>query len=136
MKTIGLLGGTSWPSTLEYYKLLSTMAQERLGGHHSAKLILYSIDFHEIKSRYHGGWDKIPELLKKELQKLASMNPDLILICNNTLHKAYDMLEVELDLDIPILHMPKITADKAKEKGLEKVLLHQRNVSVQILIPH
>jgi aspartate/glutamate racemase len=62
MKTIGLFGGMSWPSTIEYYRILNELAQEKLGGFHSAKILLYSIDYHEIKSRYHSGWHEIPHL--------------------------------------------------------------------------
>jgi len=123
MKTIGLLGGTSWPSTIEYYKILNQLVQDRLGGHHSAKLILFNIDYHEIKQHYNKGWDKIPTLLKKELVKLNNLKPDCILICNNTLHKAYDIIENELTLDIPLFHMLKITAQTAKNNNLNKLLL-------------
>ncbi|MCK5111406.1 MAG: amino acid racemase [Arcobacteraceae bacterium] len=123
MKTIGLLGGTSWPSTIEYYKILNKMAQNHFGGHHSAKLILFNIDYHEIKQHYNDGWDKIPSLLKKELQKLNDLKPDCILICNNTLHKAYDIIENEINLDMPLFHMLKITAQTAKDKTLNKLLL-------------
>ena len=73
MKTIGLLGGTSWPSTIDYYRILNELAQERFGGHHSADLILRSIDYHEIKSRYHEGWEEIPALLGAELSHLARL---------------------------------------------------------------
>lgn len=123
MKTIGLLGGTSWPSTIEYYKLLNQMAQNHFGGHHSAKLILFNIDYHEIKQHYNDGWDKIPTLLKKELEKLNDLKPDCILICNNTLHKAYDIIENELTLNMPLFHMLKITAQTAKDKNLNKLFL-------------
>lgn len=123
MKTIGLLGGTSWPSTIAYYKILNQMAQNHFGGHHSAKLILFNIDYHDIKQNYNDGWDKIPNLLKKELEKLNSLKPDCILICNNTLHKAYDIIQNDIDLDMPLFHMVQITAKTAREKGFKKVLL-------------
>jgi aspartate racemase len=90
MKTIGLLGGTSWPSAIEYYRILNELAQKKLSGFHSAKILLYSIDHHEIKSRYHSGWNEIPHLLRAELKKLIRLGPDCIIICNNTLHKAFE----------------------------------------------
>ena len=102
MKTIGLLCGASWPSSIEYYKLLNQMAQAHYGGFHSAKLILLNIDYHEIKQHYPNGWDKIPSALKKELKKLNALNPDCILICNNTLHKAYDIIKDEISLNMPL----------------------------------
>lgn len=123
MKTIGLLGGTSWPSTIEYYKILNELAQKHFGEQHSAKLILLNIDYYEIKQHYNNSWDKIPALLKKELLKLNDLKPDCLLICNNTLHKAYDIIENDLTLDVPLFHMLKITAKTAKDKKLKKLLL-------------
>ena len=123
MKTIGLLCGASWPSSIEYYKLLNQMAQKHYGGFHSAKLILLNIDYHEIKQYYPDGWDKIPYVLKKELEKLNALNPDCILICNNTLHKAYDIIKDETALNMPLFHMVEITAQIAKERNLNNVLL-------------
>lgn len=149
MKTIGLLGGTSWPSTIEYYKILNQMAQNHFGGHHSAKIILFNIDYHEIKQHYNDGWDKIPNLLKKELEKLNDLKPDCILICNNTLHKAYDIIKDELILDMPLFHMLKITAKTAKKQGFKKILLlgtkftmednffknHLKNKNLEVIVP-
>lgn len=123
MKTIGLLAGTSWPSSIEYYKLLNQMAQNHFGGHHSAKLIILNIDYHEIKQQYNDGWDKIPDILKKELLKLNYLKPDCILICNNTLHKAYDIFKDDITLDMPLFHMLEITAQTAKEENFKKLLL-------------
>ena len=150
MKTIGLLGGTSWPSTIEYYKILNKMAQSHFGGHHSAKLILFNIDYHEIKQHYNDGWDKIPTLLKKELEKLNDLKPDCIIICNNTLHKAYDIIEDKLTLNMPLFHMLKITAQTAKDKNLNKLLLlgtkftmeddffrnHLENKNLEVIVPN
>jgi aspartate racemase len=121
MRTIGLLGGTSWPSTVEYYRILNRLVQERLGGYHSAELILLSIDFHALKSLFHDGWDEIPRLLRRELDRLARLGPDCILICNNTMHKALDLLQ---DLPpIPIFHIVDLTAAHAAERGLRRLLL-------------
>jgi aspartate racemase len=123
MKTIGLLGGTSWPSTIEYYRILNELTQEKLGGFHSANLLLYSIDYHEIKSRYHEGWDEIPVLLKNEIEKLVKMGPDCILICNNTLHKAFDEIRADLNLKIPIFHIIEVTGEYARKNHCKNLLL-------------
>lgn len=130
MKTIGLLGGTSWPSTIEYYRFLNEMVQSRLGGHHSARLLLKSIDYHEIKSRYHAGWSEIPALLRAELESFARLGggtspdgPQCVVICNNTLHKAYDMFAAELDLGMPLFHVVRETGAFARERGWRRLLL-------------
>jgi aspartate racemase len=123
MKTIGLLGGTSWPSTIEYYRILNELAQEKLCGFHSANLLLYSIDYHDIKNRYHEGWDEIPILLKNEIEKLVQMGPDCIMICNNTLHKAFDEIKAELNLRIPIFHIVEITGEYAIKNHCKNLLL-------------
>jgi len=126
VRTIGLLGGTSWPSTLEYYRMLNELAQQRLGGHHSARLLLKSIDYHAVKSRYHDGWDEIPRLLRAELESLARLQPDgpqCLLICNNTLHKAYDMFAHEIDLGMPLFHVVTETAAHARAQGYRRLLL-------------
>lgn len=125
MKTIGLLGGTSWPSTPQYYTYLNQRVSEALGGHHSAKIILYSIDYHSIKSLYPDGWDNIPDILGEELRCLDGMGPDLILICNNTLHKGYDILveRQELALEGQVVHIVVECAKKALDLGAKKVLL-------------
>lgn len=123
MKTIGLLGGTSWPSTIEYYRILNELAYEKLGGFHSAKLLLYSIDYHEIKNRYHEGWDEIPILLKNEIEKLVKMGPDCIMICNNTLHKAFDEIKTDLNLEIPIFHIIEVTGEYATKNHCKNLLL-------------
>lgn len=123
MNTIGLLGGTSWPSTISYYEKLNHLAQERLGGYHSAKLLLYSMDYHPIKSLYQGGWADIPGLLAQEIRTLLDRKPDCLMICNNTLHRAYDRIEAELAIDIPFFHAGRLAADEAKRKGLKTVLL-------------
>jgi aspartate racemase len=126
MKTIGLLGGTSWPSTIEYYRLLNEMAQARLGGFHSASLLLKSIDYHEIKGRYYDRWDEIPALLEAEIRAFAALaprGPDCLVICNNTLHKAYDTIEPGLALAIPVFHIVKVTGAAARAKNARRVLL-------------
>jgi len=123
MKMIGLLGGTSWPSTIEYYRYLNSNVAKTSGGFHSANLILRSIDYHSIKSKYGQNWDEIPSLLQQELAPLIATTPCCILICNNTLHRAYDEIEEVLSSSVPFIHMVKETANKAVKLGMKSVLL-------------
>jgi len=123
MRLIGLLGGTSWPSTIEYYRILNETVQQRLGGYHSANLLLRSIDYHNIKKQYDNGWDKIPSLLEAALKDLDSRDPDCILICNNTLHKAYDIVVSRLDLHVPVIHIVDAVGRAASQKGFKRLLL-------------
>jgi len=123
MKSIGLLGGTSWPSTILPYRLLNQAVQQRLGGHHSARIILYSIDYHDIKSRYGSGWDEIPALLRQEAETLLSFRPDCWMIANNTLHKAYDQIAPALASNAPFFHAVHLVRDHLVERGLRRVLL-------------
>jgi aspartate racemase len=123
MKRIGLLGGTSWPSTAEYYRIINHMVAERLGGHHSADLILRSIDYHDIKSAYDGGWDRIPGLLEQELRLMLALPIDCLILCNNTLHKAFDRIRDCLPLKIPFFHAVELTAKSARAQGLKRLLL-------------
>ena len=121
MKLIGLLGGTSWPSTTLYYERLNRMAGKRLGGFHSARIVLYSLDYEAIKSRYHDGWSEIPPLLERELAILRGMGPDCILLCNNTLHKAYDRIPA-IQPEIPFFHIVDLTVAHAREQGFARLL--------------
>ena len=123
MKTIGLLGGTSWPSTIAYYRILNELAQQRLGGFHSASLLLHSVDYHEIRSRYDERWAEVPALLERELRELAALGPDCIVLCNNTLHKAYDEIAPRLALPMPFFHAVEAAARAARDAGFARVLL-------------
>ncbi len=123
MQMIGLLGGTSWPSTIEYYRIINQLAQEELGGFHSANLLLRSIDYHGIKSHYHDRWDKIPLLLKKEIEAFINLAPDCLLICNNTLHKAFDQIESDLRLSISVFHIVDAIGRFAQTQNLKHLLL-------------
>ncbi len=120
MKTIGLIGGTSWNSTLEYYRILNETAKEKLGKSHSAKCILYSIDFEEIKELLNNEkWDEVAEVLTDISKRLERAGADFILICANTMHKIVD--RIQENIDIPILSIIDVTAEKIKEKNIEKV---------------
>ncbi|MBC7883240.1 MAG: amino acid racemase [Anaerolineae bacterium] len=122
MKLIGLLGGTSWPSTTLPYRMLNEEVQRRLGGHHSARIILYSIDYQEIKSRYYDRWAEIPSLLKREIDTLLSFGPDCWMIANNTLHKAYDVIKDDVS-DIPFFHAVTLTRDHLVDQRIRTALL-------------
>ncbi|MDP9126910.1 MAG: amino acid racemase [Pseudomonadota bacterium] len=122
MRTIGILGGTSWPSTMAPYNMINAEVARRLGGHHSARIILYSIDYDPIKSLYHHGWDRIPALLKREIEFLARMKPDCLMIANNTLHKAFDLIETEMALPFPVFHAVRLTSQALTKAAPGKTL--------------
>lgn len=120
MKTIGLLGGMSWESSIEYYRILNETMRARLGGLHSAKCLLYSVDFAEVEPLQHQGrWDEAAELMVQAAQRLEHGGADLIVICTNTMHKLAD--EVQSHVGIPILHIADATAQAVKAKGFTTV---------------
>lgn len=122
MKTIGLIGGMSWESTIPYYKIINEVIKEKLGGLHSAKIILYSVDFDEIeKCQSNGQWDKSAEILSEAAQSLEKGGADFIVICTNTMHKIAD--KIQQNISIPILHIAQVTADELKSKDIKKVAL-------------
>ncbi len=123
MKVIGMLGGTGWSSTIGYYRTINELVHQRLGGHHSAKILLKSIDYHDIVSNYGSDHTKVAKLLQEELSGLIALKPDCIMICCNTLHKYYDMIKGDLKLAIPVFHAVDLVAQHIKNKGYEKVLL-------------
>ena len=123
MKTIGMLGGTGWASTISYYQMINESVGKRLGGYHSAKILLKSIDYHEISNNYGVNHKKIEDLLKEELEVLIKLNPDCFIICNNTLHKYYDLIQDELAPKIPIFHAVHLVAEDLLEKGYKNILL-------------
>jgi len=123
IKSIGLLGGTSWPSTMYYYELLNRLVNERLGEHHSARITLNSIDYNEIKSRYESAWDEIPDILEEELNTLLDCRPDCIILCNMSLHEALDTLLERRKITIPLFHAANKAAGSSHELGIQKALL-------------
>lgn len=120
MKTIGLIGGMSWESTVSYYQLINETIKEKLGGLHSAKILLYSVDFAEIE-RYQasGDWDKSAEVLSQIAQILEKAGADFIVICTNTMHKVAP--QIQENISIPILHIAQATAEVLLENGIQKV---------------
>ncbi|KRE59758.1 aspartate/glutamate racemase family protein [Paenibacillus sp. Soil750] len=122
MKTIGLIGGMSWESSLLYYQIINQRVKEKLGGHHSAKSLMYSVDFHEIKTLQHEGkWEEATSVMIESAQKLASAGSDCIVICTNTMHKMAK--EVEDAVSIPLLHIADATAKEIVKAGIKKVAL-------------
>lgn len=122
MKTIGLIGGMSWESSLLYYQIINQRVKEKLGGHHSAKSLMYSVDFHEIKMLQHEGkWEEATRVMIESAQKLASAGSDCIVICTNTMHKMAK--EVEDAVSIPLLHIADATANEIVKAGIKKVAL-------------
>lgn len=123
MKTIGLLGGTGWSSTIGYYKLLNELVGERLGGYHSAKILLKSIDYHSIMSHYGKDHKKVADALQQELSELIALKPDCLIICCNSLHKYYDIIKKDLKVTIPIFHAVDLVAEYLVNKDYNQVLL-------------
>ena len=122
LKTIGLIGGMSWESTLTYYKIINETVKERLGGLHSAKCILYSVDFQEIEEcQANGNWEKSGEILGEAANNLEKAGADFIVICTNTMHKVVNQIKEKIS--IPILHIAEMTAEKILEKGLKNIAL-------------
>ena len=116
MKTIGLIGGMSWESTLGYYKLINEAVRRRLGGLHSARLVLYSVDFHDIERLQHAGdWDATGELLADAARSLAAAGADFIVLCTNTMHKVAPAIESAAR--IPLLHIADPTAAEIARAG-------------------
>ena len=120
MKTIGLIGGMSWESTVTYYQVINETIKNQLGGLHSAKCILYSVDFDEIeKYQASGEWDKSADVLSEAAQALERAGADYIVICTNTMHKVAP--EIGRRIHIPILHIADMTAVQLKKHGIRKV---------------
>lgn len=120
MKTIGLIGGMSWESTVTYYTQINQLISKELGGLHSAKLLLASVDFAEIESCQSANeWEKSGELLLAEALKLEMAGADFLVICTNTMHKVYD--QIKENCHIPIIHIADATIDKLEENKLKKI---------------
>lgn len=120
MKVIGLIGGMSWESTAEYYRLLNELARRRLGGLHSARCVLYSLDFAEIEQlQAQGRWEEAGEILASAARSLEKAGADMVLICTNTMHKVAG--QVEAAVGVPLLHLANATADAVRAAGVRKV---------------
>lgn len=120
MKTIGLLGGMSWESTTSYYQLINQGVKKALGGFHSAKICLYSVDFDEIEKLQHrGDWPATAAILIKAAQAVEAGGADFLLICTNTMHKVAP--QVEAAISIPLLHIADATAQRLAADGIQRV---------------
>ena len=120
MKTIGLLGGMSWESTVGYYRAINEGIKNSLGGLHSAKIAMYSVDFDPIEKLQHeGDWEGTAKILVKAAKNVQSAGADFLLICTNTMHKVAP--QIEEGIDIPLLHIADATAEVLLKKGIKKV---------------
>lgn len=122
MKTIGLIGGMSWESTVGYYQIINRTVQQKLGGFHSAQCLLYSVDFHEIeKCQEEGDWKKCAEILSFAAQSLEKGGADFIVICTNTMHKVAG--QIQSAVSIPLLHIAEVTAVELLQNKIKRVAL-------------
>ena len=120
MKTVGLIGGMSWESTVEYYRFINERVAQRLGGLHSAKCVLYSFDFAEIEALQHrGDWKEATRRMIHAAQAVERGGADFLVICTNTMHKMAD--DVQAAVSVPLLHIADATADRIKAQGLRKI---------------
>ena len=122
MKTIGLIGGMSWESTVTYYQIINEIIKEELGGFHSAKILLYSVDFAEIEQfQVNGEWDKSAVVLSGVAQNLEKAGADFIVICTNTMHKVAS--DIQSKINIPIIHIAEATSEELLNQNIKKVAL-------------
>ena len=122
MKTIGLIGGMSWESSLEYYRIINETVKEKLGGHHSADCLMYSVDFGPVKDlQYAGEWERLTDIMVEAGMRLKNGGADLITICTNTMHLMYD--DVKRATGLPVIHIADTTAAEIKAAGISRVLL-------------
>jgi aspartate racemase len=120
MKTIGLLGGMSWESTALYYRLINEETRHKLGGLHSARIVLESLDFQDVEVlQDRGDWAAAGQLLANAARRIEAAGADFLLICTNTMHKVAD--DVAVAIDIPLLHIADATAERIKEAGIDTV---------------
>jgi aspartate racemase len=117
VRTIGLLGGMSWESSIEYYRMVNERVRERLGGYHSAASVMYSFDFHGIEELQRAGdWDEAGRRLVDAARRVEEAGAELLVICANTMHKLAD--EVQTAVGIPLVHIADATAQAARELGI------------------
>ncbi len=122
MKTMGLIGGMSWESSIEYYRIINQETRKRLGGLHSAKSIMLSVDFAEIEAlQDQGRWDEAGTLLTTAGQNLEAGGADFVVLCTNTMHKV--AADIQANIHIPLLHIADATARKIKQEGIARIAL-------------
>ena len=122
MRTVGLIGGMSWESTLPYYRLVNERVRERLGGLHSSKLLLHSVDFAELEAMQRtGNWDAADALMVEAARSLQAGGSGALAICANTMHRS--MPAIEAAVGLPVLHIADATAAAIRDAGLSRVAL-------------
>jgi len=120
MKKIGLIGGMSWESTAEYYRIINESVRERLGGSHSAKIAMYSVEFEEVRELHRAGkWAEATDFMIDAAKRVERAGADFVLICTNTMHKMAD--DVAANINIPLLHIVDVTAGKIAATNLRKI---------------
>lgn len=120
MRTIGLLGGMSWESSAEYYRLINQITAQRCGGLHSAQCVLYSVDFADVEAMQAAGrWNDAGDLLAEAARRVEAGGADLLVLCTNTMHKVADRIQDAVG--IPLLHMADVTADAVGAAGVRRV---------------
>ncbi|CFQ31669.1 MULTISPECIES: aspartate/glutamate racemase family protein [Yersinia] len=120
MKILGLIGGMSWESTIPYYRMINQQVKEQLGGLHSAKIILYSVDFHEIEQlQVKGDWQSAAKVLSDAAVSLKLAGAEVVVVCTNTMHKVAD--DIEAASGLPLLHIADATAAQIKQQGINKI---------------
>ncbi|HEC1650080.1 aspartate/glutamate racemase family protein [Yersinia massiliensis] len=120
MKILGLIGGMSWESTIPYYRMINQQVKEQLGGLHSAKIILYSVDFHEIEQlQAKGDWQTAAQVLSDAAVSLKRAGAEVVVVCTNTMHKVAD--DIEAASGLPLLHIADATAAQIKHQGIRKI---------------
>ncbi|GAA0533142.1 aspartate racemase [Rhizomicrobium palustre] len=122
MKTIGLIGGTSWTSTIEYYRVLNEEVARRLGGLNCCQMVIYNVQFSELEGAMHSGrWDDAANILSTAAGKLQAAGADAVVMCSNLIHRMYD--QVQGAVEVPVLHLGDALAADIKAKGYKKVAL-------------
>lgn len=120
MRTLGLIGGMSWESTVPYYRTINELIKQALGGLHSAKMVIYSVDFYEIEQlQAQGDWEKAGQILGEAAQSLNRAGAEVIIVCTNTMHKVADAIESIGGL--PLLHIADATAKSIRPQGLTRI---------------
>ena len=120
MKTIGLIGGMSWESSIEYYRIINEVTRAKLGGLHSAKSLMVSVDFGEMVILQHQArWPEAAQMLVETAKNLENGGADFIVLCTNTMHKVAD--EIQAGVKIPLLHIADATAQVVKDSGIQKI---------------
>ena len=120
MKTIGMIGGMSWESSIEYYRIINETIQAKLGGVHSAKSVMYSVDFAQVEELQHQNrWEQATRLMIDAARRVQAGGADFVLICTNTMHKMAD--EVQQSIKIPLLHIADATAEQVQGQRIKRV---------------